>query len=105
MGMFIGNEVIDGVPYINGKPAIWDDNKPTLDCFSNYRCPECEANLSKDGLICLNACHLSAPSFQRFQAGIREAVFRVEQKERFLRVMKGDEELPSEKNNDRVDKV
>lgn len=101
MGMMIGNEVIDGVPYINGKKAVWDDKEP-LDCFSNYRCPECNANLMKDGLICANACHLSMPAFQRFQAGILAAAARVEKKERFLKIMKGDEKLPSEKNNDRM---
>ena len=29
-------------------------------------CPHCEAHLSASG-ICLNACHLSAGSFRRFQ--------------------------------------
>lgn len=63
-----GSNVIDGIPYINGKPAIWDDNPPLLDCLSQWRCPECNSALSAEGLICLNACHLSAASYRCFQS-------------------------------------
>ena len=65
----IGHAIINGKPYINGKPAVWDDTPPLLDCFSHWKCPECNAALSVKGLICLNVCHLSAPAFRRFQAG------------------------------------
>lgn len=70
--MVIGHEVVDGHPYINGKPAIKDQNPTdlTLDLFAPYRCPECNAHLAKDSLICLNACHLSAAANRRFQAGL-----------------------------------
>jgi len=64
----IGAEVINGVPYINGKRAVKSDKKPLLDCLSEWCCPECGANLSKETLICLNACHLSAASSRRFHS-------------------------------------
>lgn len=59
-------EVIEGVPFIHGEKAIWDEKKPLLDCFSQWLCPKCKANLSADSLICLNACHLSDKSKARF---------------------------------------
>lgn len=78
MSLVIGHEVIDGVPYINGKPATLGEPvmEEMKDVFSQYRCPECNANLSKDKLICLNACHLSAASMRRFQNLLAEASHR-----------------------------
>lgn len=67
----IGHTIIDGQPYINGKPAIWDVKEPLLDSLSQWKCPECDAHLSAEGLICLNACHLSAAQFRRFQDQMR----------------------------------
>jgi hypothetical protein len=64
----IGAEIIDSVPYINGKKAVKSNKKPLLDCLSEWCCPECGANLAKDSLICLNACHLSAASSRRFHS-------------------------------------
>ena len=32
-------------PMIQGKPAIWDDDTPLLDAFSQWLCPVCNANL------------------------------------------------------------
>ena len=77
----VGHRVVNGVPIINGKPALWDD-KPSLlpDAFSQWRCPECRANLSAEDKICLNLCHLSAASERRFQALMQEAVARVERR-------------------------
>ena len=66
MALVIGHQIIKGQPFINGKPAIWDEGEPLLDCLSHWRCPECSAALSANGLICLNACHLSAASYKRF---------------------------------------
>jgi len=76
----IGHQEIDGVPYINGKRAIHDppggkSRKIALldGAFSEYRCPECNARLGGNVSICLNACHLSAASYARFMARIRDA--------------------------------
>lgn len=55
-----------GIPYINGKPAIWDERPPLIDCLSHWRCPECSAALYADTLICLNACHLSTQDSVNF---------------------------------------
>lgn len=81
MTMFTGHTIIEGRPFINGKPAIWDE-KPSLlpDAFSQWRCPECRAHLSAENKICLNLCHLSAASERRFQALMQEAVARVERR-------------------------
>ena len=41
-------QMIDGIPHIHDKPAIWDEEKPLLDCFSQWRCPTCKANLAAE---------------------------------------------------------
>lgn len=78
-----GATVRYGIPYINGKPAIKDENVyPGFeDVFAPWRCPECNAFLSKDNLICLNACHLSVASFRRFQEGLAQAAAKVKAEE------------------------
>ena len=43
------------------------------DAFAPWRCPECDANLSARYLICLNACHLSSGSRERFAQQMQEA--------------------------------
>ena len=68
--MFTELEIIDAVPYIHGQRAIWDENEPLIDAFSQWRCPVCKANVSAESLICLNACHLSKES----QEGFRKAM-------------------------------
>lgn len=84
MKSVIGHDIINGIPYINGKKAIWD-GKSHIEgmgkVFSQYRCPECNAHLSVDSMICLNACHLSAASNRRFQAGIADAVARTKERD------------------------
>lgn len=84
----IGHCVIDGVPHINGKPARWDDKMADMllldGAFSRWRCPECGACLSGDGLICLNACHFSAPMAARFQQLMIEAHRRVARRSTLL---------------------
>lgn len=81
----IGHTIIAGIPFINGKPAILDtpeDKTVLLDgAFSEWRCPECNARLSGEGMICMNACHLSAASFRRFQELMGQAVAEVKRKE------------------------
>jgi hypothetical protein len=79
-----GATVRYGIPYINGKPAIKDENVYAgfEDVYAPWRCPECNAFLSKEHLICLNACHLSAASFRRFQRGLAEAAAEVEKKKK-----------------------
>lgn len=66
----------DGIPHINDKPATYDEGyakspvgKLMGDVLSAWRCPECNACLAPSG-ICLNACHLSAASYRRFQQGL-----------------------------------
>ena len=77
MSQVIGQRVDkSGRPWINGKPALLDENEPLLDCFSRWLCPECDANLSADTLICLNACHLSAAADRRFRQALGEASLR-----------------------------
>jgi len=90
MPSIIGNEIINGIPYINGKPAKrCEDPECCLcktsemkDALSEWLCPECGSHLGKDTLICLNGCHLSAASFRRFQQGLIEAYVRVEQRKK-----------------------
>lgn len=85
----IGNQIIEGVPYINGKRAegcrdekcVFCTNEHLKDAYGPWKCPECGAHLSKGDLICLNACHLSAASFHRFQEGLAEASARAKSKE------------------------
>lgn len=84
MAMMIGNDVVKGVPFINGKPAKkCPDEKCCLcrdamkEVLSEWLCPECGAHLSKEHLICLNGCHLSAPAMARFTALLVEADARV----------------------------
>jgi hypothetical protein len=76
----IGCETIDGVPHVNGKPAIPDDKVPGLvdgkPLFSQWRCPECNAHLSAESNICLNACHLSEAGYRRFQSGILNSYWK-----------------------------
>lgn len=66
-----GMSVVDGVPHVWGVPCVEDTKPPILDCFSKWRCPHCRANLS-DKLICLNACHLTAPQARNFNNKMRE---------------------------------
>lgn len=64
--------IINGVPYINGKPARYDpmsSDNPLRGALSDYRCPECNARLGVEHQICLNACHLTAASYRRFLGG------------------------------------
>lgn len=78
-----GLQYIDGQPYVWGRPAMKDDEPPLLDCFSQWRCPHCNAHMSSgEKPICLNACHLTAPQMRAFQDGLRTAAARVEQRER-----------------------
>lgn len=71
----IGHQIIEGVPYINGKRAkecrdekcVFCTNEHLKDAYGPWKCPECGAHLSKDDLICMNLCHLSAASMRRFQ--------------------------------------
>ena len=76
MSHVIGNDIIDGVPYINGKQAVWRE-VPEPDfmdgVLSKWRCPECDARLSATGQICLNACHLSAAANRRFNESLLAA--------------------------------
>ncbi len=61
--------IIDSVPYINDKPAIHDPLPPDdlwIGTLSDYRCPECNARLSAEHQICMNACHLNVAQFRRF---------------------------------------
>lgn len=46
-------------PDFNG--SIWDK----MELYSDLLCPICEAHVTKTG-ICLNACHLSPASRDRF---------------------------------------
>lgn len=89
----IGHMVIKGVPFINGKKAVWDKkpyfaNTPLADAFSQYKCPECGSHLSKDDMICLRGCHLSAASFMRFQELMGHAVAEVRRQERLKEQLK-----------------
>jgi len=78
MSLVIGHTILDDIPYINGKPAIWDEsmNEELKEIWSQWKCPECGSRLSLEKKICLNACHLSAAAFQRFQSGLRDAVLK-----------------------------
>jgi len=81
----IGHQIVDGVPYINGKRATECDQKKCILCTNEHLsealapwlCPECEAHLSKGSLICTNLCHLSAASLRRFNEGLAQADARV----------------------------
>lgn len=42
-------------------------------------CPDCHAPTS--GGICLNACHLSAAQYQRFQGGLQRVIERAKAEE------------------------
>lgn len=68
--MPFGVEIIDGVPHIQGKPAVIGKD-PLLDCFSKWRCPICNAYLSTS-LICLNGCYLGAEGVKRFHQFMRD---------------------------------
>ena len=93
----IGNCVIEGVPYINGKPAKKCEEKdccmcqstPMKEAMAPWLCPECGAHLGKSDLICLNACHMSAAAFHRFQDGLAEAYAAVKRRESLKEVIKG----------------
>ena len=93
----IGNCVIDGVPYINGKPAKKCEEKDCCMCqstamkeaLSEWLCPECGAHLGKTSLICLNACHLSAAAFRRFQNGLADATATVKRREETEKIIRG----------------
>jgi len=72
-----GMSIINGVPHVWDVPCTEDEKEPLLDCFSKWRCPHCNANLSKE-MICLNACHLTAPQARNFENLMSEARFRSE---------------------------
>lgn len=81
----IGHDIVNGVPYINGKRAILDQPSPEdakvelLDgALSVWRCPECNARLGGETPICLNACHLSAAANRRFQGLLKSIAARVD---------------------------
>ena len=57
-------------PTIRGKAAIHDPGGG-LGIFSDWRCPICNAHLAITTNICLNACHLSKRSLDRFYAWMR----------------------------------
>lgn len=77
-----GMQYIDGVPHVWGRPATKDDEPPLLDCFSQWRCPHCNAHMSAEPYpICLNACHFTAPMVRTMQDGLRAAQSRVERSE------------------------
>lgn len=83
--MVTGHAIIDGVPYINGKPAIRSDDKlvELMDgALAPWKCPECNAHLSGDAMICMNLCHLSAASARRFNSLLADAQHRVDQRQR-----------------------
>ena len=68
-----GMTYIDGHPYVWGRPATRDEKEPLLDCFSRWLCPHCGANLTSGAApICLNACHLTAPQYAKFNALLRD---------------------------------
>lgn len=95
--MIIGHQVIGGIPFINGKPATKCEEKDCCMCQSTamkealapWMCPECGAHLGKSNLICLNACHMSAAAFRRFQNGLAEADAAVKRRENLKKVIKG----------------
>lgn len=69
------HSIENGVPHINGKPAIHEpieSNDPFVDSLSDYKCPECGARLSKKYKICLNACHLSPSAYGRMTETLRD---------------------------------
>ena len=73
-----GMTYVDGVPYVWGRPAKFDQDEPLLDCFGHWRCPHCNARMTADeSPICLNACHLTAPQVRALTDGLRSAEARV----------------------------
>ncbi len=77
-----GHDVVDGVPCINGKPATPRDVMEGMEeALAPWACPECGANLSQDGLICLNGGHLSVASMRRFNEQLAAAAARVKARE------------------------
>ena len=88
----IGHTIIAGIPFINGKPAKLDEPKEEIElldgAFSKWRCPECNARLSGEGMICLNLCHLSAASARRFNEMLGAAAMRVRRREAMKEKMK-----------------
>ena len=86
----IGNQIIEGVPYINGKRAkackdkkcVFCTNEHLKEAYASWICPECGAHLGVDSLICMNNCHLSAASNRRFQNMLGEAAARAKSKEK-----------------------
>ncbi len=69
----IGHQTIDGVPHVNGKPAVSDPD-PVFDVFAPWRCPECDAHLvqSKGSqlYLCLNLCGMPHAWAKRFTEAI-----------------------------------
>jgi len=101
--MVIGAIMIDGVPYINGKPAKkCEDDKcyvKTLNLkkgWIEWICPECGAHLGTSG-ICLNLCHLSTAASRRFNALLGEAAAIVKKKEWAEKKINTKPEIDSEK--------
>ena len=90
----IGHTVIAGVPFINGRPAKLDPPKDPIElldgAFSEWRCPECNARLSGEDMICLNVCHLSAASARRFNDMLAAAANRVRHREFVKEKMKAE---------------
>jgi hypothetical protein len=92
----IGHAIVKGRPYINGKAAKLDRPKRNKKlellngALSEWRCPECNARLSGDSMICLNLCHLSAASARRFNDGLAEADRRVRHRNAVKEKMKNE---------------
>lgn len=76
-----GIEIKDGIPHVWGVPCIKDEEKPFLDCFSQWKCPHCKAHMSKK-MICLNACHLTAASYNKFNDLICNIAAEIDKKEK-----------------------
>ena len=73
--MGVEHRIEEGIPYICGQKAVIDPMNPEdvadafmIDVLSDWRCPICNARLSKSSLICLNACHLTGGTRSKFNA-------------------------------------
>lgn len=79
--------VIDGVPYINNKPAIpckEDDEfvQSLGGAIAPWKCPECGSHLA-GSLICMRGCHLTAAQYMRFQSVLTELFTRNKNDDQF----------------------
>jgi len=67
----MSHKVVDGIPYINGKPARPCEDRDCAACrllagaIQPWLCPECGGHLGSS-MICLNACHLTEEQRERF---------------------------------------